>query len=396
MIQLSPRGAAIYHLLTLTALLLPLYALGFMLSALTRQPAAAAFTTQVYKLTILTGFLGAGLLLAEDKFSAQSIIWLRRIWTALVLLTLALSPLAISPLLDGAAAVFLLLLLAASLSRAAPSIYFRVWQIGLLCSAGALLAAQLDSALSQALEAFQIQVAYPLCGLSVVFWLMGRYSTVEGEWARTGLRNVAGLLFFAGSLISLGALGLPAWLSLSAAPLVLLSYVILANHSYRALRQRNKNATLAPHWSALATLFWLVGGGFLGALSLQSDINTAMRGTELAAAQTWLAQWVLLAIVLAFINDTASALRGANRRITGYAPFWLIAFGVAFSGMLQACYGVVWLYLRAAAVDAATATELLLPLRALWQLCLLPVAAGLLFYAFGFWLRRPRIRISGA
>jgi len=129
-------------------------------------------------------------------------------------------------------------------------------------------------------------------------------------------------------------------------------------------------------------------------VSMQGGLSAALGGSELAAAQTWLAQWALLAAVLAFLNEAASALRGDNRRVTGYVPLWLTAFGVALAAILQAGYGVVWLYLRIVAVEAARATQLLAPLRGLWLGCLLAVAAGLVIYALGFWRRRPRIQVA--
>ena len=85
--------------------------------------------------------------------------------------------------------------------------------------------------------------------------------------------------------------------------------------------------SLAPHWTAVATLFWLAAGGFLGALSLQAGLNQAQQDTALQAAQDWIMSWALLAHLCAYLNSVATELRGGNRRVTGYAPLWLIAFG---------------------------------------------------------------------
>ena len=245
------------------------------------------------------------------------------------------------------------------------------------------------------LRAFQLQVAYPIAGLSVMLWLMRRYSRVEAEWAADGLRITALLVFLAGGLISLGRLGLPAVVSAGATAIIPLAYIILAGHSYRTLSSRNENASLAPHWIAAATLFWLVGGGFLGALSIQPAIGEAMRATDLVQAQDWLARWVLLAIVLAFVNEGASSLRGDNRRVTGYVPLWLVAFGAGLATVTQACRGVVQIYLRdVAAAEATALPELLLPLTAVWIICLLAVAGGIVIYSLGFWLRRQRIVVA--
>ena len=117
-----------------------------------------------------------------------------------------------------------------------------------------------------------------------------------------------------------------------------------------------------------------------------------MRGTDLSRAQDWLASWVSLAIVLAYVNESASSLRGDNRRVTGYVPLWFITFGVALASIVLACRGAVQIYLRDVAVaDASAMPELLLPLTVVWIICLVAVAAGIVTYALGFWLRRPRI-----
>jgi len=404
LIQLSPRGVALYQFLTLIVLLLVLYAIGFCLSAFLELPAdpnagvvdpalVSRITLRLFKLTVLSGLVGAGVMMAGERLSVQRCRWLLRLWTALVVISVALSPFNLDGALNLAAALILLLVLAATIGGAA--INLRVWQIGLALIAVSSVAAQLvDTQTAEALRAFQIQAACPFAALSAMFWLMRRYSRVEAEWAEDGLKIVSVLIFLAGGLISLGRIGLPPVISLAATALLPLCYIILAGHSYRALASRNDNASLAPHWIALATLFWLVGGAFLGALSIQPAISEAMRGTDLAAAQEWLAGWALLAVALAFVNEAASALRGDNRRVTGYMPLWLIAFGAGLATIVQACRGVAEIYLRDVALVAPSAmAELLLPLTMVWIICLLATAAGSLMYALGFWLRRPRIRV---
>ena len=406
MIQLSPRGNATYQLLSVIVALLLLYGAGLVASATVQLPSfpyvdqlesggIERVTQRVFRLTILSGLVTAGIMMAGEALSVQRVLWLRRIWTALVAVSVVLSPFALDGALDLAVALALLILLAASFADGEPSASLRVWQIGLLLVAISLPAEHLlEGRAVEAMRAFQIQVAYPVAGLSVMFWLMRRYSNVADQWAEDGLLIVALLVFLAGSLISLGRLGLPPVVSLAATALIPLCYIILAGHSYRALSSRNENASLAPHWIAVATLFWLVGGGFLGALSIQAAISEAMRGTDLVAAQDWLARWVLLAIVLAFVNESASSLRGDNRRVTGFVPLWLIAFGAGLASIVQACGGIVQIYLRdVAAVGPSALTELLLPLTIVWIICLLAVAAGIVTYALGFWLRRPVIRV---
>lgn len=406
MIQLSPRGLAVYQLLSLTVALLPLYGVGFMAAALDLLPAQAlgdllapasveSFTERLLLLTILSGLVGGGIMMAGAGMSWRNTLWLRRLWTALAIMSVILSPFDFDLALDSALALAVLITLAASWRSAEASIFLRVWQIGLALIILSILAPHLlEGRALEAARAFDLQVAYPIAGLSLMFWLMRRYSLVEDEWAADGLRIVALLVFLGGSLISLGRLGLPAVASLGATALIPLCYIILAGHSYRALSSRNENASLAPHWVAAATLFLLVGGGFLGALSIQPGISEAMRGTDLAAAQDWLAGWANLGIVLAFVNESASSLRGDNRRVTGFVPLWLITFGAGLATITLACRGVVQIYLRdIAAVDAVDQIALLLPLTSVWLICLLAVAAGIVTYALGFWLRRSPVLV---
>ena len=404
MIQLSARGALIYGYLNLTVALLLLYAASMLLAALNQLPASPlggwaanldALAGQSFKLLLLTGFLGAGLMMAEAPFDGRAQDWQRRIWIAFVAAALVLSALGQAPLAEALTGLILLAVLAASLPLREPSTCLRCWRIGLLLSAlSAGVAVLADERLAEVNASFQVHVAFAFCGLSIVFWLIPRYSRLERDWARESLRITAVLVFLGGGLISLGRLVLPAAVSLAATPLIAICYILLASHSARALRSRDENASLAPHWVALATLLWLVGSGFLGALSIQPGLAQSMRGTGLAAAQDWLGLWVCLAIVLGFVNEAAASLRGDNQRVTGYAPYWLVAFGVSLASVVQVCRGAVQIYLRElAALAPGAEAELLLPLTLLWLLCLLAVAGGLVIYALGFWLRRPKIRV---
>lgn len=403
MIRLSPRGAGIYQLLTLTATLLPLYTGAVLLAAVYQLPgnpladwiaesSVLAMRDRLFELVLLTGFVGAGLRLAGQSMSVRSVRFWARLWPGLAAASIALSPLDDGARLELALAGVLLILLLTSLTLSVSSSYWRIWQAGILLVAVAFLAGSIsDAAVSGAIDAFRLHVAFAWPALSLYFWLMRRYSAVDGKWTRDGLGILVVLVSLAGGIISLGRLNLPPLISLSAAPLVALAYMILASHGYRALSSRDENASLAPHWIALATLLWLVGGGFIGALSIQPGISAAMRGTDLATAQRWLAEWALLALVLAAVNEGASELRGDNRRVTGFVPLWLIAFGVGSAAVSLLCRGAVQLYLRDVAALTPTAADLL-PLTLIWIMSLVAVALGGLAYALGFWLRRPRIR----
>ena len=347
MIQLSPRGRAIYQLLTLTVLLTLVYALCLPLSAsyaLPDSPLAAVVAWQsvdalmrgAYWLALLTGMLTTGLLLHPARASgARSSLW-------------------------------------------------TVWRVGMLLLAIALpLPALAMGETVAAARAFQLHVAGGLSALVMAYWLFGRISRVERDWAEASLRICALLLLLGGGIVAVGRLILPAPLSAAAAPLVLLCAVTVASHWYRALSHRHAVATLSPHWLALSTLL-VVSGGIVGALSIQPGVQAAMRGTDLLAAQDWLARCLPLFALLALVNQTASELRGDNRRVTGYAPVWLLGFGAALASVCLAGRGLLQVYLDA---DAA----LLLPLTALWLLCLLAFAAGMLVYALGYAARLPKI-----
>ena len=400
MIQLSPRGQAVYRLLSLTVGLVALYGVCVLLGAsyalpgnplaeLVAESTIRALANRAFDLALLSGLVAAGMLMAGNALSSRRAGWLSRGWIALALGSVLAVPLASQLALSIALAIGTLL--AALLPKPAdlPGRGIqRVWRLGMLLAALSLTLPHLiDSALVAALRAFQLQVAFAFALLSIVYWLFACFSCVEPGWARDSLRTCSVLLLLGGGLVCAGRLGLSGPIAMAAGALVFLCFVIIASHWVRAISHRDENATLSPHWLALATLLWLVNG-MLGALSIQPGIQAAMRGGELMAAQDWLAGCGLLCASLALVNQAASDLRGDNRRITGYIPFWLCGFGAALAAIFQAGRGLLQHYLRA---DATA--ELLLPLSALWMGCLLAFTAGLLIYALGYLARKPRIRV---
>lgn len=400
MIQLSPRGQAVYRLLSLQVGLVALYGGCVLLGAayalpgnplaeLVAESTIKALTNRAFDLALLSGLVAAGLLMAGAALSSRWAGWLSRGWIALALGSLIATPLVSQSALSIALAIgtFLAALLPKSADLPGRGIQ-RVWRLGMSLAALSLTLPLLsDSAPVAALRAFQLQVAFAFALLSIVYWLFGSFSRVEPSWARDSLRTCSVLLLLGGGLMCAGRLGLSAPIALAAGALVFFCFVIIASHWVRAISRRDENATLSPHWLALATLLWLVNG-MLGALSIQPGIQAAMRGGELMAAQDWLAGCGLLCVSLALVNQAASDLRGDNRRITGYIPFWLCGFGAALAAIFQAGRGLLQHYLRAEAT-----AELLLPLSALWMGCLLAFAAGLLIYALGYLARKPRIRV---
>ena len=406
MIQLSLKGKLIYQSLGQVVLLLLVYAIGLLLSALHQLPdnpiapiastlpldgaGFSRFSAQALHLLILSGFLSAAFAMQEDARADALFIALQRAWTLLVTAALCASLFASVPLLDGAAALILLARLAHSRRRGTASAFLQIWQLGMLLTALSLLGGGwLDVPWSAVLARFQVYVGYGLCGLSISFWLMTRWSDVGLEWARDGLRTTAGLVLLAGGCISIAPLG---WLrGISAIPTLLipLSAMIFAAHSCRALGI-SRRATLSPHWLAAAALYWLIA-------CLFSAVSLHIRAAagHLDAAQHELAGWVMVAIVLAWVNAGAAELRGESRRVTGYVPLWLTVFGWGLALLLQICRGTLELYLRdVLALDAPAVAALLLPLTALWVIALLAVAIGILSYALGFWARQPQIQVT--
>ena len=100
----------------------------------------------------------------------------------------------------------------------------------------------------------------------------------------------------------------------------------------------------------------------------------------------------MILIVLSLVNYTATHLRGENRRVTGYIPLWLIAFGNGLGTIVLGCAGVVEIYLRELlAIDHDTVIYLLTPLLIMRLVCLMAIAIGVMVYALGFWARYPKI-----
>ena len=407
MIRLSSRGKIQYQFLSLIVILLILYCIGFLLEALFQLPtnplaqyldelAVNRFASRCRSLLIMTGLVAAGITMASESLSERMLYRFQLAWSVLMFVALIASPFAQASFLDALTAIGLLALLALALSGKGDSAFLRVWQLGMLLVCLSLIAKLFASSpWDKVLDLFRLHVAYGMSALSVAFWLMTRFSTVELEWANDGVKIVAGLLVLSGSLLSLAPLGLPAAVSISATPLIVLCYTILAGHAYRALSMRNHEMSLAPHWIAVATLFWLVAGGFLGAVSLHAGVNSAMQGTAVSDAQGWITSWVLLTIICAYLNSVACELRGGNRRVTGYVPLWLVAFGVGLSSILAAMRGVVEIYLRDEfGLERVAVIEMTQPLTLIWIICLLALAIGIMTFALGFWARRPKIQVE--
>ena len=237
MIRLSPRGKIQYQFLSLIVLLLILYCIGFLLEALfqlttnplaqyLQETAVIRFASSCRSLLILTGLVAAGITMTSELLSERMLHRFQLAWSALMFVALIASPFAQASILDTLTAIGLLALLVADLvCQSRHSAFLRVWQLGILLACLSLIAKLLASSpWDMVLDLFQLHVAYGISALSVAFWLMTRFSKVELEWANDGVKIVAATLFLSGSLISIALLGLPALVSISATPLIVLCY----------------------------------------------------------------------------------------------------------------------------------------------------------------------------
>jgi nitric oxide reductase large subunit len=177
-----------------------------------------------------------------------------------------------------------------------------------------------------------------------------------------GVYTVGGMLALAGALISLpplyplGASGALGAVAVYFAPLACL---IFAAHSYRGLSDRNPTLTLAAHWYGLAVLLILLGVGVLGGLQAAPGISQWTLGTRLTDLQITLTSFAVVAVVLGVINQATAEIRGRNSRVTGLAPFWLVAFGVVGGGLALGGAGLVQVYLERISGSGYLETHLL-------------------------------------
>lgn len=427
MIRLTASGKINYQMFNQIVVLLIIYACFMLLSAIQALPSAPRlpmplvhqFTDRILHLTLLTGMVTAGMSMSQNNQQTLPYQqWLYRLWWILIIGTLLIggieiasssqassvrvdlssTPTMMSILIDLCVSLLLFTSLGISAYCKTASPFLRVWQIGMMFTISSLLAQfVVNGNWETVVRLFRVYVGYGVVGISITFWLMTRWSHVRAIWARDGVTIVASLISLSGLLISFAPLGLHPWIGFLAVWVIPISYMILAGHSYRALKDRNHNQSLSPHWIAIAILFWLAVGGFLGTISTQGGLPIWIQDTSIASAQIGWMLWGLLAIILALVNYQAAELRGENRRVTGYMPLWLMAFGNGFALIIQGCIGVVEIYLlKILHIHRPHIDVLLVPLHMIWIVCLLAVALGIGLYALGFWVRRPKkITVDG-
>jgi nitric oxide reductase subunit B len=420
-----------YGFLLHGVVLLVLYVVGSLLTAikfLGDDPLAislpyhhiTALTGVLLQLAVLSLLIGGGIYAiaherADNQFQRIGLLNLvYRLWTVLCILAFAAGFL---NLLEGRAghelpisldllliAILILLVFAAAASLPKWSPIPSVWLVGLLVVIVAVaLSLFMDDfkigAISLALREY---IGFGLLSVSVMFWLAHRFSNITLTWAGMGAYSVGGFVTIAGMFLMLPTLytldapdyvtSIGAW-GVIAIPICC---AIFASHLYRALSDRNQAATLAPQWVALSLILFLLGAGFLGAINALPGVHAYIAGTRLADLQRTLILLSYVAVGLGAANQVASELRGLqagreNRRVTGFVPFWLVAFGAIIAAIALAAAGIVQVYLeRLLSIGYLETQTLIIPLYTVWVIGLVSVALGVAIYAFAFWARRIR------
>ena len=378
-----------------------------------------AFASVLLHLGILSGLLGSGIYMAassraENRFQDERLpLYTFRLWSLVAILgflagLLGLlegrSGLELPPILDiGVLIVVVLIVVMALRNSRGMSSIVPVWSVGLALYVVGVIAGLIptsyfmqDRMLRALAVGLQLYIAFPIAAVSLAFWLMHRVSNITPLWAEMGVNVVAGFVALAGALLTLSTFyslieseGIRALGSIGVVVLPVV-YLIFASHSYRALSDRNTNATLGAQWLALGVLLFLLGGGLLGAVGALSNVRDFTVGTRLSDLQLTLMQFAVVALLLGVFNQAVAEMRGQNRRITGLMPFWLVTFGVVGGGVALAAAGVAQVYLeRLLSVGYLETQTLMIPLYIFWFIGLVLLAFGVLVYALGFWARRP-------
>jgi nitric oxide reductase subunit B len=381
-----------------------------------------SFANVLLHLGILSGLLGGGIYIAassqaDNRVEAEGWLFnLYRLWSFLAILGVLAgllgllegrSGLELPPILDFGVGIVVVLTVVLVLIRARGiSSIVSVWAVGLALFVAGIVVGLIpptdfmqDRLLRALAVGLELYIAFPVAAVALAFWLMHRISNITPVWAEMGVNVVAGFVALAGALLTLPTFyslveseGIRALGSIGVVVLPVV-YLIFASHSYRALSDRNTNATLGAQWLTLGILLFLIAGGLLGGVGALSSIRDFTTGTRLSDLQATLMQFAVVALLLGVFNQAVAEIRGQNRRITGLMPYWLVAFGVVGGGAALAAAGVAQVYLeRLLSVGYLETQTLLIPLYTLWIIGLILLAFGVLVYALGFWARRPMRR----
>jgi nitric oxide reductase subunit B len=373
-----------------------------------------ALANVLLNLALVSGLVGGGIYMAamvraDSALRYETLLmWTSRLWSVVLILAFGAGMLGLlngrhmlelPPVLDFTVLVVIVSTLAnVALTRTWPPT-ITVWFAGMALCAVCLVVGHSVTQFSQdriftALAVYgNLNVAYPLAAVALGFWLMRRFSNVSQTWADRGVFNVSALVALAGALLTAAMLyapGVQAWPGNVALFAVPFAYLVFAAHSYKAIADRNPTFTLAAHWVGLAVLLFLLGTAVVAVLNAIPSLRQWTTGTRLSDLQTTLQAWAVLAVILGIVNQVAAEMRGQNRRVTGYTPFWLVTFGVIGGGLALGIAGAAQTYMeRVLSVGYLDSQALLVPLYAFWVLGLVSIALGVIVYGLALWLRRP-------
>lgn len=237
------------------------------------------------------------------------------------------------------------------------------------------------------LDQVRLLFAYPLCIAPLLYWLYRRFSNVPPAWAESSLTSVAVLLTVGGLTLLVGTTTDSNAIKIACAGLGSVCYLVVGAHGFRALSDRNQNRVMSAPWSALC-LILLVAGGLLSAVMALPDAMIWSQNTALESMPNELISSAVLALILAVGNQSAAEMRGENRRVTGWVPFWLATGGFLLMALGMSAVGLVESVLIR--LEVAEIEEWIAPLRAIWRSGTGLVTAGLAVYALTYFLRRPR------
>ncbi|MBL8134511.1 MAG: hypothetical protein JNL42_21810 [Anaerolineae bacterium] len=261
---------------------------------------------------------------------------------------------------------------------------------------GLALAEVLEIAQGGVFGAIRLHLALPIAFAPPLYWLYRRFSNVSAAWTISSLRAALLLLGWSGAARLFADLA-PAGPALRPAFAVMgiLCLLVVGAHSMLPQSDRNPSRVMAAPWAAQAMIWLILGGGLSAAPSLPGLSWARHPLLDEAVDAALIAYgWCVL---LGGANQLAAELRGQNRRVTGWIPFWLIFGGMLLIVAGLAAVGLLTAFQAALPGGAPFSTDsdgrlaaLLEPFTAFWRVGGMMTLTGALTYALTYFLRRPR------
>ncbi|MBK8020573.1 MAG: hypothetical protein IPK19_03855 [Chloroflexi bacterium] len=244
---------------------------------------------------------------------------------------------------------------------------------------------------------FHLTLVLPVSVLPLLYWLYRRFGNVSTAWAESSLAAAVLLLVVSRGLrVLLVALPpdfetVPPTLRTLVALFSLACALIVGAHGMAPHADRGTDRLLSAPWAA-AALLWLVLAACLETLLPLPGMASWACGPLLEEARVAAVQWAGLALVLGLANQVAAELRGENRRVTGWIPFWLVLAGSLLHAAGRVIAGLLSAYHAAlpGAPPMAEGQTLLAPFAGMAQTGVVLILVGLLVFAVSYYWRRPR------